>query len=259
MIDLMAANLTATMSCFARAVPDGQIHELSGITLVDAGPANAIFNSALLTAPIDTERDLENCIHAAVRYFLRRGAGWSFWVCEGLLASPVRRRLESIFARHGMQLTATTPGLETSALKNSTRPMPSISLRRVGDDESRASFCHIMTMSFDGPSAQLMRIYGSSAIWETPFRGFIGSVDGTDVAAGATVSANGVTGLYAVGTLPAFRRQGYAEAVMRLAIEDTFKSEGNQPLVLQSTPIALRLYRRMGFRSLTSFSLYSAP
>lgn len=259
MIDEMAANLTATMKCFAKASTMGQVHDLPGLTLVDAGSDNAIFNSALLTSRVDSELDLDERIRTAVQYFIGRRSGWSFWVCEGLLANPIRRRLERIFSRHGLALTSTTPGLAAEALKAAVRPLPQLEVRMVSDQASRKSFCHIMSMSFSGPSEQLTRVYGSAEIWKTDLHGFLGSVDGTDLTAGATVVSNGVIGIYAVGTLPAFTRQGYAEALMRHAIDETFHAAGHLPLVLQSTSIALRLYRRMGFRSITGFSLYSAP
>jgi hypothetical protein len=39
-------------------------------------------------------------------------------------------------------------------------------------------------------------------------------------------------------------------------VDDVFADCGAMPLVLQSSVMALPLYRRMGFESITNFSLY---
>lgn len=258
MIDQMAANLATTMECFVRFQPGTSVTQLSGITIVDAGADNASFNSVLLNAHIDNEHTFENCIHAASQYFRLRSSAWSFWVCEGLLSNTVRRKMDSIFQRHRMQLTAATSGLGAELLKAPSRSLPQLKIRRVKDAESKSSFCHVMTTSFESPAEQLTRVYSGDMVWKTPFQGFIGSIDGQDVSAGAIVIAHDVAGIYAVGTLPPFRRRGYAEALMRQTIDETFQQHGPLPLVLQSTPAALNLYRRMGFRSVTNFSLYTS-
>lgn len=254
----MAANLVTTMECFTIAQPSASVTRLSGITIIDAGPENPSFNSVLLNEPIDNEQTFENCIHAASQYFQLRLTAWSFWVCEGLLSNTVRKKMDSIFARHHMQLHANTSGLYTDSLKPSSRTLPELKIRRVSDAESKISFCHLMVTSFDSPAEQLTRVYSADPVWQTPFQGYIGSIDGHDVVAGAIVIANGVAGIYAVGTLPSFRRRGFAEALMRQALDDTFRNTGPLPIVLQATPVALNLYRKMGFRSLTNFSLYIA-
>jgi len=44
---------------------------------------------------------------------------------------------------------------------------------------------------------------------------------------------------------------------MRRAIEDAQREHGVTRTILQSTPAGLRLYERMGFRTITRVSVYS--
>ena len=75
----------------------------------------------------------------------------------------------------------------------------------------------------------------------------------------ATVTAAGVVGLYSVGTLAEFRRQGYAEATLRHALEQSCRRSGLERTILQSTPGGLSLYQRLGYRVVTRFTVYIAP
>ncbi len=254
----MAANLASTMSCFGAVRPEAIIRDLDGVRVIDVGPDFATFNAALLTTPVTTERDLEARIDLASRQFDNARGHWCFWICEGLLERPPRRSLERICRRYGLRFSSRTPGLWASSLRPQARDLPELVIRRVADDTSRRSFCHIMTTSFEGPVDQLLSVYGSAVLWDLPFRGYLASWNGVDVAAGASVADFGVLGIYAVATLPLFKRRGMAEAMMRHIVAESAREFGELPIVLQSTPDAMNLYRRLGFEPCTSFDLYSS-
>jgi len=49
---------------------------------------------------------------------------------------------------------------------------------------------------------------------------------------------------------------GYGEAIMRAAVAEMQRRTGLERIVLQSTEAGYALYRRMGFRDATRFSVY---
>ena len=69
-----------------------------------------------------------------------------------------------------------------------------------------------------------------------------------------TPARSSATTRSSVATLPAFRRLGYAEAIMRQVIEEAAAAG----TVLQSTRSGLSLYERMGYRMVTNFNVYIA-
>ena len=81
-------------------------------------------------------------------------------------------------------------------------------------------------------------------------------MNGRAVSIAAIVPAAGALGIYSVGTLPLFRRQGYGEALMRAAVSEMRRRTGIERLVLQSTEAGYALYRRMGFHDVTKFTVY---
>ncbi|MBM3774518.1 MAG: GNAT family N-acetyltransferase, partial [Acidobacteria bacterium] len=65
-------------------------------------------------------------------------------------------------------------------------------------------------------------------------------------------------GVYNVATIPGQQRRGYGECVMRRALEAARAEHGVARSILQSTPQGLRLYQRMGYRTVTKVSVYSS-
>jgi ribosomal protein S18 acetylase RimI-like enzyme len=252
-----ARNLAATMASFAYGIPGARVAENPAFTLVDTGKTFGAFNSAILREEA-CERAFVESLDGTAEYFAAQGSPWSYWVCEGFLEAPLRRQLTRVFAKRKLQHTSSSPGMFATQLAPRRRPLPSLPIRRVGDPATIRGFCHLMAVTFDGPSRELGSMYRRPELWtQSHFRGYLGSVRGFDVTGGITVVAGGVIGLYAVATLPEFMRRGYGEALMRYAIEDTQADYGPMPIVLQSSPIALKLYRRMGFQQTAQFSLYS--
>jgi Acetyltransferase (GNAT) family len=73
----------------------------------------------------------------------------------------------------------------------------------------------------------------------------------TRVVAGAMAQLSaGVIGLYGVGTVPGARGRGYATALTRAALA----LAPDRPAVLQPSPAAARLYRRLGFDEVGAFT-----
>jgi ribosomal protein S18 acetylase RimI-like enzyme len=52
------------------------------------------------------------------------------------------------------------------------------------------------------------------------------------------------------------RRKGYGEALMRAALDVVRQRTGHDTTILQSTEAGYSLYRRMGFRDVTRFTVY---
>jgi ribosomal protein S18 acetylase RimI-like enzyme len=65
----------------------------------------------------------------------------------------------------------------------------------------------------------------------------------------------GVTGIYNVATLPQARQQGIGTALTVAPLLEA-RAQGYRVATLQSTPIGLNLYLRLGFREYCSFNAY---
>ena len=81
----------------------------------------------------------------------------------------------------------------------------------------RLVFAHLVSLIFDLPFRMTADVYGREAGWTAEYAAFIGYVGDTPVTMAMVSVSDGCCGFYSVGTLPGYRRMGYAETVMREA------------------------------------------
>ena len=154
-----------------------------------------------------------------------------------------------------MRVISHAPGMVAAGLAPPSRVLPRIEVREVKDAESRAAFTGLTVTCFDIPMPVARSIYEPETAWRGAYRGFMGVVDGAPVSIIALVRAGGALGIYSLGTMPEHRHKGYGEALLRGVI-GKYKSDAQEQLVLESTEAGYRLYRRLGFRDVTNFTVY---
>src|SRR5580704_12389166 len=128
---MIESNLRKAMHFFGLATGTGEIRFAEGLELVYSGLDYGVFNIALLTQPVPSERDLSNLVAEAGRSYRDRKSRWSFWVCEDLLEPGARRHSREIFTEAGMRSISHAPGMVATALAPPSRPLPEIECRPV--------------------------------------------------------------------------------------------------------------------------------
>jgi ribosomal protein S18 acetylase RimI-like enzyme len=141
-------------------------------------------------------------------------------------------------------------------VRPASRTLPAIEVRRVTAGPAREAFCSIGSVCFHVPLTWFCEVFDSAAVWKR-FAAYVGYADGEPVSTAAVVMGGGAAGVYNVATLPGHQRRGYGEAVMRYALDEARREHGVAQSILQSTPAGLRLYERMGFRTVTRVAVYS--
>lgn len=251
-------NLRAALSVFSRARPDGEVRPSSGVLLVCAAVRFSTFNAALLTSPVADEDDLRTRLETAGQYFRRRELPWSAWLCEEWMDRRLRRKARRVIEDLDLHLLLEMPGMLAQELARPQRSLPVLEFRQVRDAATRAAFAEIMAVSFGVPPSIARQIYEAEVTWEDGLTGWVGYWEGRPVTSAATRLAGGVVGLYAVGTLPAFQRQGCAEAIVRHALEQERARSGVQASVLEATPAGRKLYERLGYRVIAHYAVYAS-
>jgi len=248
-------NLRAAMRFFGQASGSGEVQPLDGSVAMYSGLDYGVFNIALLTAPA-ADGQLESRLRDVARFFRERTMRWSFWLCEDLLDAHLRARARQTFAMFGMRAISNPPGMLAPALLHPAGPLPAIEMRPVADAQTRAAFAEITAVCFDIPYLVARAVYGREDAWNHGYEGFVGYANGKAIAIVAMVAAADAIGVYSLGTLPAFRRRGYGEALLRASAAEVMRRTGHSRFVLQSTEAGYDLYRRMGFRNVTRFAVY---
>lgn len=111
---------------------------------------------------------------------------------------------------------------------------------------------HLVQRVFFPSASQLYLEIGRRSIWaagQIGMRHFIAQVDGVAAGAASLFCWGGLAGIYNMCTLPAYRSQGVASALLTRLIQEALAA-GSEGIALVPTPAGRRLYERFGFREL---------
>jgi ribosomal protein S18 acetylase RimI-like enzyme len=92
----------------------------------------------------------------------------------------------------------------------------------------------------------------------SPNRAWIAVKDGVAIAKAFTHDGAGEVGLYGMATKPEARGLGLGRLLCLTALHSA-RERGHDLAVLQSSPMAVSLYRGVGFRELAPFRLFAVP
>jgi len=250
-------NLRTAMRFFGRATGAGEIESLPGAVAIYSGLEYGVFNIAMLDGPVTPSNlSFETRLAELSRYFKTRTSHWSLWLCEDLIEPGQRRRARQIISDIGMRAISHPPGMTTGEFLPASRKLPNIEVHPVQGKYLEQAFGEITALAFDIPHDIAQAVYGQDRAWHGEYQGFVGLVNQRPAAIVATVVTADAIGVYSLATDPSYRRRGYAEALMRAAVEPLRRRTGIERVVLQSTEVGYSLYRRMGFRDVTRFSVY---
>jgi ribosomal protein S18 acetylase RimI-like enzyme len=255
--ETVADNLRESFRVVAAGRGAGEIRELPGVSIAAAGVTFQMFNAAFLSAPVLTDAELEQRIHLSSAYFNVRGMEWAYWVCDDWMDTRTRRKSRQIFERQGLRHAVELPGMVAERIAPPVKPLPAVVVRRVADASTRMDFCAIGSTCFHVPINWFREVFDNPAVFDR-FAAYVGYWNQVPVSTTAIVMGGGAIGVYNVATLPQHQRHGFGEAVMRHAVAEAQQEHGMEQSILQSTPAGLRLYERMGYRTITRVSVYAS-
>ncbi len=253
----MDRNLHAALRVFGTGPETGVIERLPGIAVIDAGFDYAVFNLGVLDGPrIETVEEFERRMQLVSAYYAKRNVNWSLWMCEDHVDRAAKGEIRRSILGRGFRQIAAPPGMIADALSAPVRALPPIRFDAVSDAATRLAFTHISSISFDLPFSSAKRVYAADSAWTGAYKGWVGFVDEQAVCCAATVIEAGAIGIYSVGTLPGYRRKGYAEALMRGVLERIRLETGLTRTLLQASDAGEALYSQMGYKPVTRYAVY---
>lgn len=181
-------------------------------------------------------------------------SGLSFKVLKGWTSPQFYQVLES-FGFADVELSTIMSLSNLSELLPQRPLADSYRLERITDDYEKllnfgrihGTTCQWITDRFD-PSVVFDRRLG---FWQA-----IHEPSGTVACTALIECVNGVAGLHMVETMMEHRRKGLASALLHNALSEVFREHSPSHVVLGSTPEAVALYERLGFKSHGQYHSY---
>jgi GNAT superfamily N-acetyltransferase len=254
----VADNLRESFRVLADGRPQASVLELPGVSIASLGVTFQMFNAAFPSAPVETQKGLEELLRVARDHFHSQALRWAFWICEDWLAIGIRRRLSRTCENFGLRLSSEMPGMAADRIRLATRILPAIEVRRVHSAQTMDDFRALGSTCFHVPLDWFSEVFDAGVAARHAFVCWVAYRDGLPVATAATVASRGILGLYNVATAPEYRRLGYGEAITRHAIDAATRESDSMRVVLQSTAQGQRLYERMGFQPVTRVLVYNS-
>ena len=166
----VARNLLEALRFFGQARADAEIRDLPGVSLIFCGLNLSGSTPALQAQPIDGDaQELGRLIDLSAEHFDARSLRWTYWLCEDFLKQPLRREATRVFKRHGLRHLTEAPGMYADRLAPATRILPSIDVRPVSDEATRAAFSEVMSTAFEIPHSVSLSVYGAERAWRGTF------------------------------------------------------------------------------------------
>jgi ribosomal protein S18 acetylase RimI-like enzyme len=153
--------------------------------------------------------------------------------------------------------------MDLTALAAPPAAMAGVEVHAVTPEHEMCAFEEFVAARWNVPEsarAHLQSIVDAARIGlpGSPNRAWVVVKDGIALAKAFTHDAAGAVGLYGMATKPEARGMGLARLVCLTALHDA-RARGHGLAILHSTPMAVSLYRGIGFREVAPFHLYAAP
>jgi len=242
---------------FAGRARRGEVVELPGLVAAFGRDRLTFFNAMFLSEPVRSKTDLEGRARAAVGYATSTGRGWFFAVCDDWLPPDVLAASQDVFATHGLFTGMNWTGMVADALDPPAHPTGDLECRPVADAETRQAVSDINCICYKVPLDWGREVIDREPFWNRGVFGSVGHVGSMPVTTATTLAVDGRLYVAMVATLPDYRRRGYAETVMRHSLAQAHAATGLTRTVLHATDIGLPVYRKMGYRPVTLFTMYA--
>lgn len=248
-------NLWQTWSNFGRG---------PGCTLHDEGDA-LWFETPIPIIPYNTvlkfhvEDQTDRRIDALIEGYAKRNVA-PLWIVH---PSSLPSDLPKLLQKRGYQEIEQAPCM-ARLLENLPEPPPipaGVEIREAVEDIDMTELYGLAAWRWGVPEAfrpQLIEMIKKFNIGErgSNTRFWLAWKDGAAISKIGLYNGSGSAGIYAVATKPEARGMGLASILMNVAMQAA-KDMGHKLCVLDSSPLAEKLYQRLGFINLAPLRLYS--
>lgn len=256
-------NLFALFRAMATCL-NGEIEESTALSRHSSFPTNPMFKGVWNTQL--TSDKFEETVEETVAWFKSRNAPFFFWwtgpgsrpenlgrVLQGYGMLDMAEQQKELAA--GIKQTELgAPGMaaDLHAMNEAvlTQVPPGFSIEEVRDEAALYDFKRVFVETYEIPDDTGQAWVDATlhiGLGKTPWRIYVGYLEGKAVATNMLFTGAGVASVYAVATLPAARGKGIGAAITLKPLLEA-REMGYNYGVLFSSEMGVSVYQRIGFR-----------
>jgi GNAT superfamily N-acetyltransferase len=237
------------LALYFRAAPNRDLRLTAHSWLAASGEPVADLNLMLVDASSGAEDQLRAFHHVLDARNLPA-------LC--LLTPAVADPLAPVATALGMTFAGKMPVMVCAAVDLPETDPGRYSIKLVATAEALAAVCTILAQAFNLAHALdvFQRILGAPILAIPGLTIYLAYEDGQPVSTVTTTAAGPLVGVWSMGTLPAYQRQGVGRALLGYAMAQQ-RACGTKHFYLGSSEAGQRLYAQLGYRTVAELSVWT--
>ena len=252
-LDLSIRQFSGAWRVMCSPAPGRIIEAHDGIEYIFSGIPIPFFNVVLLTGRGMSRPQLEAHAREACAFAGRMPVPWLFIVTHDAIEDD--GDTDGLLHPCGLAPVMPLTGMVTEQVAPAMTLPQGLELVVPRDDAEYGTILDINSAAYDMDLGAGKPLLGVPSFWSPHFP-VLGMVDGTAVATAAALMVDGIRYVALVATRPGHQRRGYADVVMRRALELSEATHPGSLTVLHATEAGRPIYERMGYRTISRSTLY---
>lgn len=254
LITALESNMTAFWSAYGRG--NGcTLHSTPNVVWFYTGLAVALFNG-VVSAKLKLD-EVKLIVENLQSKLDERGAPALWWL--GPSSTP--GNLGVLLEQHGLHPAGEVPGMagELAVMNPTPKTIENFIIQKASNIEMQALWGRIAAIGSEFPDSATEMAQLEASLTDSQYKvqhRYIGFWDGVPVASSAMVLDSGVAGIYAVATIPEARRKGIGRLMTEFPLFEA-RQAGYRVGILQASSMGYPIYKKMGFKDVCKFSIYS--
>lgn len=193
------------------------------------------------------ESPLRDDLESAVSWLADRDVSY-----EVTATAPVAAEITDDLTSLDLEKSRESPGMVLESLDSVPGSDSNATISEVTDSDEREEFRNLFVDAFEASPDFPEQLTVPAALDDDSFTHLIARRDGQPVACGLLLQHGDAAGVFCVGVPPAFRRQGFGEAMI-WAVLRAGRNAGSTIGVLDSSEMGYSLYEKMGFETVVEY------
>jgi len=237
----------------AKPFPQADQKDKPGLAISWANITFTFYNSLFLTEEFSDAALLQSRIKEASAYMRAHSDGGWFVICLDKLSGAAKENLQEILTKEKLNPVIPMTGMAGDILPLAASGHPALRFVRITDDKTIKDFVELNCVGYNLPVELGQSLIGEHTFWHKHAYGFV-AYEGDKLVSTATAIVNeGCLFLFLVATAPESRRKGYAEAVVRHALQTAHEATGIRRTVLHASEDGYPVYLKLGYHPTAKF------
>jgi GNAT superfamily N-acetyltransferase len=247
---------TSAWKVFVGEYPNADIVDRPGLSIRWNASSFPFWHAVFLTEHMADAETLAHRIHEGSGYMRMKNESGLLWVCEDYLGEPAQASLQSNITKEKLEPALTATGMAGEILPLIRLSHPDLRVEPVADTDQLIAYADINSEAYGFPIEWGRSGLSRSKLWKTAFYSYLGYEGNRPVSAASAVVNDGIIFLALVATRPDAQHKGYAEVVVRHALQAAHEATGLTRTVLHASDAGLPVYRRVGYHETCKIHAY---